>query len=135
MKYTGHCICGAVKYEIEGEPALQGNCHCTNCQRMTGSAYSASMFFPESAIHVHGNVKQFGHAGESGTTTLTFCPECGTQLFSKPVMMKGLTGVRAGTLDNPNLYKPAADIFTRSATSWDHMNPDIPKFKTYPPMG
>lgn len=134
MKYAGRCTCGAVAYEIDSDPVLQGNCHCRHCQRTTGSAYSANMFFQEAVVRAHGTAKQFNRAGESGTTTITFCPECGTQLFTKPVTMKGLVGVRAGTLDNPDLYKPAADIFTRSAVSWDHMSPDIPKFETYPPM-
>lgn len=86
-------------------------------------------------MQLRGATRQFTGAGESGTTTLVFCPECGTQILSKPATMRGLVGVRAGTLDDPGLYKPAADIFVRSAASWDCMNPDIPKFETYPPMG
>ena len=135
MKYSGGCSCGAVRYEASGEPLIQGNCHCRHCQKSTGSAYSAMLFFPIPAVQVEGEARSFDGAGESGTTTVVFCPKCGTQLLTRPVTMAGMVGVRAGTLDDPNLFQPAGDIFVRSAASWDHMNPALPKFETFPPMG
>lgn len=134
MTYSGGCTCGAVRYEVAGEPAVQGNCHCRHCQKSTGTAYSASLFFPIELIAITGATKSFDGAGESGTTTVVFCPVCGTQILTKPATMAGMGGIRAGTLDDPELYKPAGDIFTRSAVSWDHMDPSTPKFETYPPM-
>jgi len=134
MKISGSCTCGAITYECSTDPVMQGNCHCRECQRMTGSAYSATMFFPEQSVRINGDVKYFIRTGDSGSeVSRGFCPACGTQLFGKPGIMKGLIGVRAGTLDDPNNYHPAVDLFTRSAASWDHMNPSIPKFETYPP--
>ena len=136
MNISGSCMCGAVSYSGSAEPIIQGNCHCKNCQKTTGSAYSAMMFFPEGAIEIHGDIKYFKRIGESGKETAAgFCPRCGTQLVSRPGSMQGLIGVRVGTLDRPEIYKPAADIFTKSAAPWDHMNPNIPKFEGYPPRG
>ena len=135
MNFSGRCSCGSVSYEAKVDPILQGNCHCEHCQRSTGSAYSATAFFPTGSVEITGETKQFTGAGESGTTTVTFCPNCGTHLFTTPKTMPGLMGVRAGTLNDPNNYKPSADIFTRSAVAWDHMDPSLPKFETYPPMG
>lgn len=135
MKYSGGCMCGAVRYETSQAPVIQGNCHCTHCQKTTGSAYSATLFFPAPSLELSGITKSFDGAGESGTTTLVFCPACGIQVLTRPAAMDGLVGIRAGTLDDPNLYKPSADIFVRSATSWDHMDPSIPKFEAYPPRG
>lgn len=135
MTYSGKCGCGAVSYKVSGTPVIQGNCHCRHCQRMTGAAYSATLFFTAGAIEVQGETRTFAGAGESGATAVVFCPNCGTQLLSRPTTMQGLEGVRAGTLDDPGLYKPAGDIFTRSAAPWDHMDPSIPKFEEYPPMG
>ena len=122
MAYSGGCSCGAVRYEASGEPLIQGNCHCRHCQKSTGSAYSAMLFFPIPAVKLEGEARSFDGAGESGTTTLVFCPKCGTQLLTRPVTMAGMVGVRAG------------DIFVRSAASWDYMNPALPKFETFPPM-
>lgn len=134
MKISGSCTCGAVSYTTSTEPVLQGNCHCKNCQKMTGSAYSATMFFPEQAVDIKGKVKYYTRQGDGGNETARgFCEACGTQLFGKPGTMPGLIGIRAGTLDDPNIYKPAVDIFTASAASWDHMDPEIPKFAGFPP--
>lgn len=134
MKISGSCMCGAVRYSGDAEPVVQGNCHCKECQKITGSAYSAMLFFPLGAIEIHGDIKYFKHTGESGNESAAgFCPECGTQLVMKAGSMQGSIGVRAGTLDHPELYHPAADIFTRSAAPWDHMDPAIPKFETFPP--
>jgi hypothetical protein len=124
-----------VRYEVSGAPVIQGNCHCRQCQKTTGSAYSATLFFPVHSLKVSGETKAFTGAGESRTTTIIFCPKCGTQLLTRPVTMSQLVGVRAGTLDDPDLYEPAADIFVKSAAAWDHMDPAIPKFDAYPPMG
>ena len=135
MTYSGGCSCGAVRYETSDAPVIQGNCHCKQCQKTTGSAYSATLFFPIQSVKIQGETKSFSAAGESKTTTIVFCPSCGTQLLTKPGTMSQLIGVRAGTLDNPSLYKPSADIFVGSAASWDHMDPSIPKFEAYPPMG
>ena len=135
MTYSGGCACGAARYETSQPPVMQGNRHCRHCQKLTGSAYSAMLFFPAQSLKLEGTTRSFNGAGESGATTLVFCPACGTQLLTRPATMGGLVGVRASTLDDPNLYKPSADVFVRSAVSWDHMDSSIPKFETFPPMG
>lgn len=128
-------MCGAVRYQASGAPVIQGNCHCRHCQRATGSGYAPSLFFPPEAVAVQGGLESFGSAGESGATVISFCPRCGTQILIRPATMPGLIGIRAGTLDDPDLFRPAGDIFTRSAAAWDHMDPALPKFETYPPTG
>lgn len=135
MIYSGGCSCGAVRYEASVAPVIQGNCHCAHCRKSTGSGYSANLFFPELALRIEGETRAFTGGGESGSSTLVFCPVCGTSLLSKPATMAGLVAVKAGTLDDPNLYKPTADIFVRSAAAWDHMDAALPKFETCPPMG
>lgn len=135
MKISGSCLCGASSYSGSAEPVIQGNCHCKICQKTTGSGYSAMMFFPQDTIEIQGDIKYFRRMGDSGKETAHgFCPHCGTQIVSMPGSMQGLIGVRVGTLDHPEIFKPAADIFTKSANPWDHMDPNIPKFKEYPPM-
>jgi hypothetical protein len=125
-----------VKYETSAEPVLQGNCHCHQCQRMTGSGYSATLFFPEAAVSISGEVRHYLRTGSSGKEVgRSFCPTCGTPLFGRPGMMPGLLGIRAGTLDDTAMYQPSANIFTRSAAAWDHMDPALANFPQAPPMG
>lgn len=136
MKYSGSCLCGAVHYETDAEPLIQGNCHCRTCQKRTGSGHSATLFFPEAAVTLTGEVRYYAAQGGSGKDLLTgFCPVCGSQLVGKPAVMPGLIGIRAGTLDDPALFKPQADIFVSRAQPWDCMDPALPKFPEAPPRG
>jgi hypothetical protein len=135
MKYSGGCSCGAVRYETSAEPVLQGNCHCHQCQRKTGSGYSATLFFPADAVSISGEFRRYASVGGSGNKVESgFCPQCGSQLFGQPAVMPGLLGVRAGTLDDTSLYKPSANIFVSSAAPWDHLDPSLPSFPEMPPM-
>ena len=102
---------------------------------MTGSAYSATLFFPAPAVNITGTFTRHTRNGASGKEVgRGFCTSCGSQLFGFPALMPGLIGIRAGTLDNPADYKPGADIFTSRAAPWDHMDPALPKFEELPPM-
>jgi len=131
---TGGCLCGAVRYECSAEPVFSGNCHCRDCQRISGSGYVSTFFVPESSVTITGEVKYFDKNGDSGHLVRRgFCPSCGSQVFGKPEIVAGVLGGRAGSLDNPELYHPTMDIYTASAQSWDFMNPDLPKFPQLPP--
>src|SRR5882672_1707615 len=73
-------------------------------------------------------------AADSGNEiTRAFCPDCGTMLFLRVSARPDLVAIRVGTLDDPSGFRPAADIFVKSAQPWDYMNPDLPKYPAYPP--
>jgi hypothetical protein len=133
-RITGGCLCGGVRFELDGEPAFSSNCHCRGCQRASGSAYMPLMGFPKDAVRVTGDVKYFQRQADSGASESEgFCPECGARLFAYAEAYEDFLLVRAGSLDDPALYKPQADIYTASAQPWDHMDPDLPKFPKMPP--
>ncbi|MGR8929695.1 MAG: GFA family protein [Gammaproteobacteria bacterium] len=134
MKYSGGCLCGSVRYECDAQPVIQGNCHCKDCQKATGSAFAPTFFVPEEAITINGEVKYYSNKGGSGKTVKRgFCPSCGSQLFGKPEIMPGLIAVRAGTLDDTQAFQPKVNIFTRHAAPWDYMDPALAKFEEMPP--
>src|SRR5262245_6446734 len=109
---TGGCLCGAVRYEVQGEPAFAGICHCRDCQKATGSGHAAVMALPEAAVKITGETKAFEVVGESqGTIARNFCPNCGSLLFAKPARMSGMILLTAGTLDDPSAYKPQIAIY------------------------
>ncbi len=127
-KYTGGCLCGAIRYESDAEPIFQGNCHCRDCQRTSGGAYVPAMLFPENAVRIHGEPKYFESLADSGGRAKRgFCPTCGSQLFASFENVPGALGVRAGTLDEPSRFSPRLDIYVSSAASWDTMNAELPK--------
>jgi len=133
-KFTGGCLCGAVRYECSAEPIAMGNCHCRDCQRATGSAYASGLLVLQSAVTITGDVKYYEVIGDSGNLIgRGFCPNCGSLLFSKPPIPE-LMGILAGSLDDPSWFQPTMDFYTASAQPWDYMNPDLPKFAKMPLM-
>jgi len=73
-KLTGNCLCGNVSFVAEGDIAMMGNCHCTDCQQISGSTHATLVFMAETDVAISGETKRFEHSVDSGNT-LTFLPE------------------------------------------------------------
>ena len=117
---TGGCLCGAVRYEFSGEPAMQAVCHCSHCQRQAGSAFSTIVGVPEAAVTIiKGAIKSYIDRGESGKAVeRQFCGTCGSPLFSLVEAMPGMTFIKSGTLDNTSFFKPSVHVWTGSKQDW-----------------
>ena len=86
-------------------------------------------------MKVTGAVKYYASKADSGNTVSRgFCPECGSRVVGKTSGMPDLAIVLAGSLDDGSKYQPQMDVYTSSAQSWDHINPELPKFAKMPPM-
>ena len=135
LSRTGGCLCGGVQYEFSGEPVFGLLCHCRDCQRQSGGAYTAGLRIPAASFRItRGEAKLYVKTADSGNqVTRAFCPECGSMLFLEVSARPDLVAIRVGTLDDPSWFRPEADIFVQSAQPWDHMNPDLPKYPAYPP--
>lgn len=132
-KMHGGCLCGDVRYEAIGSAVFLGNCHCRDCQKTSGGAFTPAIFMPEGSVKISGEAKYYESIADSGKkVSRGFCPKCGSQLFAKFERYLGLIGLRAGTLDDPSLFNPNVNIFTSSAAHWDFMDPDLPKFQREP---
>lgn len=130
---TGGCLCGAVRYEAEGEPAMQAICHCSHCQRQAGSAFSTIVGFRESAVRVtKGEPKSYIDHGESGKAVeRQFCGNCGSPLFSIVEVSPGMIYIKSGTLDDTSFFQPAVHIWTQSKQAWVDTGA-VPAFATNP---
>lgn len=117
---TGGCLCGAVRYELNAEPAMQAVCHCSHCQRQAGSAFSTIVGVPEGAVTVTaGAPKSYIDHGESGKVVeRRFCGDCGSPLFSLVAVAPGMTFVKSGTLDDTSFFQPTMHLWTRSKQDW-----------------
>lgn len=132
--HAGGCLCGAVRYAASAAPMLQGNCHCRDCQKVSGGPYAPTLFFAEDTVVITGAVQYYESMGGSGQPIRRgFCPACGSQLFGRPSLRTGMLGIRAGTLDDPSVYQPQAEVFVGHAAPWDRMLEGTAKFDTYPP--
>jgi len=117
--FVGACLCGAVRYRAEAEPIFAGACHCSNCQRHTGSAFSSVIAVPKPALVITGETREFRHKGGSGKDIVTtFCPVCATRLTSEATVMADVVMIEAGTLDDPQMFVPQVHIFRDSAQHW-----------------
>ena len=133
-RYSGGCACGRVRYEIEGEPHRMITCHCRDCQRASGSAFAPVMAFDRKAVKLTGELKYFAVTSERGNPMERgFCPNCGSPVAIQAPARPEALYIQAGSLDDPSLFKPTAQIWTRSASDWHPIDPRIPHFDTRPP--
>lgn len=104
---AGGCLCGRVRLTAVGQPYRVGICHCLDCRKHHGALFHASAIFPEDAVTVTGEVRDF--AGRF------FCPHCGSSVFSR-------TGdeveVNLGALDRPDQFRPSYELWAIRRESW-----------------
>jgi hypothetical protein len=131
---TGGCLCGAIRYEAGGEPLFSLLCHCRDCQRQSGTAYVAAVRMRSAAFRItQGTPKHYAAKSDAGNDIhRVFCGDCGAPLYVQVSTRPDMVGIRVASFDDPGFFKPEADIFVKSAQPWDHMNPALPKFDTYP---
>ena len=129
----GGCQCGKIRYEIVEAPTLVYTCHCKDCQRLTGSAFSLGLVVAESAFHGSGlEPRPLQRMADSGrVNTRWTCPECGSWFASPP--RDGMIRVRAGTLDDTSWLWPTRHIWTRSKQPWVVFGADDETFEKAPP--
>jgi hypothetical protein len=122
---TGGCVCGGVRYEIS-EPFVSANyCHCTRCQRRTGTGSSANARCAEGSFRLtQGDelVKVWDPGG--GGFEKAFCSNCGSALFSRNAETKREVAVRLGTVDGDPGIRPDKHQFTDYAACWEPIPDD-----------
>jgi len=127
----GGCTCGKVTYSGTAEPIFAGICHCTACQKATGSSFSTVVAVPSDAITISGQVTQFDGVGDSGKAThRCFCPVCGTNVAQTADIMPGVTMLPVGSLEDSSWVQPAMQIYCDSAQSWAV----LPGLQSFPKM-
>ena len=117
--YLGGCQCGRVRYTLTQDPVRLYACHCTECQRQSGSAFSMTMLVNEDGIDVTGTLKEFVRISDKGNSVKGyFCPECGVRIYGKPGYVEGLLSLKPGTLDNTSWLEPTAALWVKSSQKW-----------------
>ena len=112
MTLEGGCYCGKVRYLAEGEPMMKAQCHCRECQYITGGAPNTFIVMPAAGHkYTKGTPKAFTRSDLERAVTREFCPDCGTHLATKPPG-RPVVVVKVGTLDDPAQFTPQMAIFT-----------------------
>ena len=130
--HHGSCLCGAVRYTVSAAPVAAMACHCTHCQKQTGSAFSTIAGVPESGFALEGEAATYVDHGDSGNKVeRSFCPQCGSPLFTHAEAAPGVVWIKTGTLDTPDAYAPQMHIWCKSKQSW--LEPGaLPAFEVMP---
>ena len=133
MKIEGGCYCGAVRYEAEGDPVMKAQCHCRECQYISGGSPNLVLGMPMAGFRItKGAPKGFTRSDLENPVTREFCPDCGTHLLSRmPTLPIAL--IKVGTLDDPALFEgPQMAIFTVDAQAFHPIPEGVPTFERLP---
>jgi hypothetical protein len=121
MKVDGGCHCGFITFEAEIDPADVGVCHCTDCQSLSGTAFTTYVFAPRAGFKLlSGAPKIYYKTGSSGAKRAqAFCPECGSRIYaSAAVAEPERYNLRLGTIRQRHELRPQVQIWCRSALGW-----------------
>lgn len=134
MDITGGCLCKAVRYRIAAQPIVTRTCWCRVCQYFGAGGATVNACFPADAVTFEGELRDFRSIADSGNVMhRRFCPTCGTHVFSAAESRPHLLFVRAGTLDDPEVARPAMTIWTSQAPSWACIDDTLPTVERQPP--
>ncbi len=121
MRIDGQCHCGLITYEAEIDPLAVSICHCTDCQRLTGSPYRVTVLCSGDQVRLTGSrPKIYARKGDNGCTRFQhFCPDCGSPLFTSGEGDEADDwGIRWGSVRQREQLKPVRQIWCRSAVPW-----------------
>lgn len=126
MRITGACLCGGVRYEAEVDPPTVGICHCTDCQRLTGSAYRVTVpALPGRFRLLAGETKCYRKIGDHGRPSdQHFCGTCGSPLWRESA--DGEICLRLGCVDQRLALRPTHQSFVQSALPFVFDIKDLP---------
>lgn len=129
----GGCYCGAIRYEVTGKPVLKAQCHCRECQYISGGGPNYFMTVPSDGFaYTRGTPAQFTRDDLEHPVTREFCPKCGTHLTTQLYRRK-MVVVKVGTFDDPEAFRgPKAAIYTCDQQSFHVIPEDVPQFERLP---
>ena len=132
MPAKGQCHCGAIRYEVSGEPVYHALCHCGDCRRATGAPTVSWALFPREQVKIDGTPKVYA---SSENAQRLFCGDCGTSLFyTNEMVFPGMVDIQSSTLDDPDAYALQIHVQTAERIGWMETAHELPQFERYPAM-
>ena len=130
----GGCGCGAVRYRLTDKPYIVHNCHCSRCQRQTGTGSAVNAFIESDRFeHLSGELREDEfETGSGGVQVVVRCAKCATPLWSYyPRLERKVAAVRVGTLDDPSAAPPDVAIFVADKPSWASLPDGVQAFDQF----
>ena len=130
----GSCLCGAVRYEIDGAIADIHHCHCSRCRKAHGAAFSTFGRVAAAHLRVTSGADAIHRYRSSPPIERAFCATCGSNLTFRFDGMPDATWIAVGTLDDDPIARPNAHIFATSIAPWHRITDDLPQYEEYAPI-
>jgi hypothetical protein len=129
LPLTGACLCGGVRYEVTEAPVVAGYCHCTRCQRRTGSGAAVSALFAPGSLRIVAGDDLLASFDPADGWSKVFCSACGGALWAQSRDEPPLVSVRMGTFDADPGIRPSYRQFTAYAAAWEPLPDDeLPRY-------
>jgi hypothetical protein len=137
-RHEGGCVCGAVRYVTHGGPERVTICHCTWCQRRTGSAFGVEAVFKPVNVEFAGDtLRAHRHLSDETGRWLDqhFCSRCGTNFGLTLEAVPDIRSIAAGTFDDPSWLRRGAfafrDVYLRSAQDWSDIPDGVEQYEAH----
>ncbi|MBA2580408.1 MAG: GFA family protein [Thermoleophilaceae bacterium] len=124
LPLTGGCGCGRVRFEVSAPPLSAAYCHCTRCQRRTGTAASPNARVEPGSVRVVAGEQELRSWVPEGGLPKAFCAGCGSALFALSADDGSIVSVRLGAFDGDPGVRPSAHQFVAYAASWEQIPED-----------
>jgi hypothetical protein len=133
-RYTGGCLCGALRYEAVGEPLASGFCCCADCRKASGSGFAPFMGFKATNVRFTGEARQFRSKAANGNEAVrNRCSACMSLVFGGEIGKTDSYTLYAGSLDDPSAFHPTIAIFAEGRPPWALIPPGFKVFDRMPP--
>lgn len=128
QQYRGSCMCGAIRYEFEGEIGEIVQCHCKRCQKANGTAFATNAPIQKQTFRFTQGKDVLKKYRSSDSTERCFCGECGSPIISIKSDTPEYYRLRLGTLDTEIEQKPTKHIYVAYKAKWDTICDALPQF-------
>jgi len=130
---TAHCACRRLQVEADGDPLRVNVCHCTECQRRTGSPFGIGAWYPKDKVSIRGEMKTFVRPIEDRLVTNHFCPNCGGTVLWEASKREGLIAIAVGMFGDPDFPLPHRSIFEGTKHRWIELTCEMEHLGEGPP--
>jgi hypothetical protein len=135
---SGHCLCGNVTYSADAEPMAVALCHCEDCQRQSGAAFSINVLIDRAALQIDGDSQRSFETIGADTgqpRERIFCSTCGSPLITVLAEAENMAIIKAGTLDDKSWLTPQIEVFADYEHSWVKAGSERSRFPRSMPAG
>jgi hypothetical protein len=134
MKIEGGCYCKALRFTAEGDALFKGQCHCRECQYISGGHPNVVMGMPDAGFkYTKGKPKVFSRSDLDKPVAREFCADCGTHVLTRAPGLPGAVLIKVGTFDDPSVFEgPEMVIFTVDKQAFHHVPTGVLAFERGP---